>query len=159
MAYYYYYYYYDDSPNPVQYFEKQLRDILRNPDFLYNFKPPEFEAFVAEVFRRNGFEVVPTPKTHDGGKDIIAYTTRGGISFKTYIECKKYSKNLLVDISVVRAVYGTQIDDRANKSVIVTTSHFTKDARIFAEKNSMQLVDFDAFMEMLKNTPINQNSP
>lgn len=154
----YYYYYYDDSPSPVQDVETQMHNVLQNPDILYDLTSSEFEDFVAEDFRRNGFEVVATPRTHDGGKDIIANATQGGISFKIYIECKKYGKGHFVDISVVRAVFGTQIHDRANKSVIVTTSHFTQGARDFAEQNSIQLVDFDAFVEMLKTTPINQNS-
>ena len=155
---YYYYYYYSDSPNPVQDVKKRIDDVLQNPDILHNFKSDEFEDFVAEVYRRNGYEVRVTPKTHDGGKDIIANVTKGGIAFKTLIECKKYDKRRPVDIHVVREVYGTQISDRADKSVIVTTSRFTKQARDFAEKNSIQLVDFDGFIETLRATPINENA-
>ena len=46
----------------------------------------------------------------------------------TYVECKKYSVENKVGVEVVRSLYGVHNMHNANKSLIVTTSFFTRDA-------------------------------
>lgn len=41
--------------------------------------------------------------------------------------------------------------DQINKSVLITTSHFSRDAKEYAEKNTLiDLIDVDEFYELLK---------
>lgn len=49
----------------------------------------KFEQFVAKQFKRKNFKVILTPRTNDGGKDIII--NKNGI--KTYVECKYWNSN------------------------------------------------------------------
>lgn len=67
------------------------------------------------------------------------------------IECKKYSKENHVGVSLVRSLLGVQSDRKANKAVLVTTSRFTKSARQFAERQQhlISLVDINDLLQML----------
>lgn len=107
--------------------------ILENEDRIYELSSREFEEVVAEVFKKQGFDVILTQETRDGGSDIIATHSMGGIPFMVLVECKKYGPNHKVGVSLVRSLLGVQTDHRANKAVLVTSSSFTRDARVFAE--------------------------
>ncbi len=50
------------------------------------------------------------------------------------IECKRYNKMNNIGVDIIRALYGVQIAERANKEIIVTSSYFTEDAQRFTEQ-------------------------
>jgi len=91
-----------------------------------------FEEIVAELFRKEGFEVELTQATRDGGVDIIAISRRMNIWQKMIVECKRYAPQNKVGIAVVQRLLGVKDQLRANKAVVVTTSSFTKDAQRIA---------------------------
>lgn len=125
--------------------------VLNNKNVVYSLTPREFEELVAELFVRQGFNVELTPETRDGGCDIIATKNIGGLPFMLLIECKRYSIDNPVDVSLIRSLLGVQTDRKANKAVLVTTSRFTKPARDFAERQQhlISLIDIDDLMDML----------
>lgn len=108
-------------------------------------EPCEFEEFVADVFRRMGFNADVTQKTHDGGKDIVATFEVGGVLYTTYFECKRYAPDRPVGVNVVRELYAVMERERVDKGVIVTTSHFTRGAVAEAQmlNGRIRLIDFD----------------
>ena len=69
-----------------------------------------------------------------------------------HIECKHYSKQNHVGVSLVRSLLGVQSDQKANKGVLVTTSTFSNDARVFADRQQhlMSLIDFNGLVEMIR---------
>lgn len=117
----------------------------RNPDKLYEMNPRKFEELIASIFKDLGFEVELTKATRDGGRDIIASIRTAATNFLTYVECKRYSADRKIDVSIIRDVAGVHYLDRPSKSIIVTTSFFTKDAKEIASKieNQLDLKDFD----------------
>lgn len=127
---------------------------LDEPNSVYNMSPSDFEDMVAEIFQRKGFNVKITPRTRDGGKDIIASYNMGGIPCMIIIECKRYAPDRKVGVSVVRALHGTQMKEHYGKAVVVTSSSFSRDARKFANdlRDMVILVDFEELMEMLNDT-------
>ncbi|TFZ40197.1 restriction endonuclease [Soehngenia longivitae] len=126
--------------------------VLHDREEIYNLSSREFEEFVAELFRQQGFDVALTPETRDGGCDIIATKNIGGLPFMLLIECKKHAKRNPVGVSLVRSLLGVQADRKANKAVLVTTSSFTKPARQFAERQQhlISLVDINDLMQMIR---------
>ena len=110
----------------------------------------DFEYFVAEIFKKLGFSVKVTKATRDGGADIIA-TKSIPFPYTLLVECKHWRPEHKVDVSVVRSVYGVQVANQANQSVIVTSSQFTRDARKFAEerKSLMALWDIDDLLKLM----------
>lgn len=120
----------------------------RNPAILYDLNPRKFEELIAHIFSLHGFRVELTKQTRDGGRDIIAIRSDLEIKSKYIIECKRYAPNKSVGVGLVRNLYGVQIQEDANKSVLATTSRFTQDARSFATSKtatewSMALKDFE----------------
>lgn len=137
-----------DLPDPVL---SVYEEILQNPEYAYNLEPWEFEEFVADVFRRMGFNADVTQKTHDGGKDIVATFEIGGVLYTTYFECKKYSPDRPVGVNIVRELYGVMERECVDKGVIVTTSHFTKGAIQEAQmlNGRIRLIDLDELHGMM----------
>jgi len=126
--------------------------ILYNRDAVYNLTPREFEELVARVFEEQGYIVSLTPRTRDGGIDIIATRDLGGLTFMVLVECKRYGQQNKVDVSLVRSLLGVQTDRKASKAVLVTSSSFTRDAREFAERHNklIELIDFDGLLQMMQ---------
>lgn len=108
---------------------QEIIDYLKkHPDFIYNISSRKFEELIAHILKSFGFDVELTKITRDGGRDIIAHIRNTVCSYLTFIECKHYSLDNPVGVSIIREVYGVQKMHRANKSLIVTSSYFTRDA-------------------------------
>lgn len=143
------------------YYDKAYEDYIRTEELLeYNenrikdMSPRDFEFFVANIFRELGYSVKVTQSTRDGGKDIIA-TKAYPVPFSLIIECKHWRNK--VDISVIRSVYGVQVSNKNfNKSVVVTSSTFTRDARKFADEqiNQMTLWDIGDLLRLIEKYQI-----
>ena len=129
-----------------------LQRLIDKESSIYDITPREFELLVAEVFERYGYSVRVTKETRDGGCDIIATQCLNGIPFMIIIECKHYSRKNKVDIKLVRELYATQTDKKANKSILVTSSFFTRDAKKYAEEHNtlITLIDIENLMEMIE---------
>ena len=92
-----------------------------------------------------GFNVELTKATRDGGRDIIAHVSNSLCSYLTHIECKKYATDNKIGVGIIREVMGVHNIRQATKSIIVTTSFFSKDAIKEAEivGNHLDLKDFN----------------
>ena len=102
--------------------------LKKNPDKIYNLTPRKFEELIASILEDFGFSVELTKQTRDGGKDIIASIRNGVTNYLTYVEFKKYAKENKVGVDIIREVMGVHQLRKPSKSLIVTTSFFTKDA-------------------------------
>lgn len=122
------------------------------PEKLYDLSSRKFEELVASLMEDMGFNVELTQATRDGGKDIIAVIRNGLTSFITYVECKKYNPSNKVGVGIIREVAGVHHIENPHKSMIFTTSFFTKDAIEVASSIDLdlELKDFNNIREILK---------
>ena len=131
-----------------------LDQALRQPETMLAMDARSFEAFVAALVDRLGFDdVVLTPKSRDHGRDVLATKRVHGLSILFAFECKRYSANHPVGVAVARALLGTIVHghSRANKGVLVTTSTFTKGARSFIlTEPALDGKDFDGLVGWLQ---------
>lgn len=97
----------------------------------------EFEALVAEAFRRQGYGVAqaggPAP---DGGVDVVL--RKGSESF--LVQCKHW-RAYKVGVDVVRQLYGVMAARGAAGGFVVTSGSFTAEAATFAQGRNIELVD------------------
>lgn len=123
------------------------------PEKLYEMHPRKFEELIASILQDFGFDVELTKATRDGGRDIIARIKNSVTNLLAYVECKRYSPNNKIDVGLIRNVAGVQYLDKPGKSIIVTTSFFTKDALELAKKieNQLDLKDFNDIKVWLEN--------
>lgn len=111
-----------------------IAKILRTPNEIRNLTPRQFEEFIADILSQLGFtDVILTPRSRDGGKDIIASNKINGIPLAFYFECKKYAEDNKVQLKTLRTLLGTIAHDsnRVNKGILVTTSTFTRGSKEF----------------------------
>lgn len=125
--------------------------LAKHPEIVYDLQPRQLELVVANILEDLGFEIELTPVTRDGGKDIIARLSKAGFTFTTFVECKKHPPQNPVTVHVVRQVYGVQQAEGADRSLIVTTSRFTSDAREYRRliAREMSLRDYEGLKEWL----------
>ncbi|MFD4339644.1 restriction endonuclease [Streptomyces anulatus] len=107
---------------------------------LHEISPRELECMVAALYKSLGYTVILTPASKDGGRDVIAKREAPGISDHVLVECKSYSNP--VGVKRVRELLGVVSHEKSNRGVLVTTSRFTRDARILAEQNPrLEIID------------------
>lgn len=118
--------------------ESDITDFLKSfIEYFHN--GYEFEFFLKEFLYKIGLdEIQLTQKSKDGGYDLTAI--RHGIgkisnNDKTnyLIQAKKYNIKNPIGVSTVRELRG--VIPPGYKGIIITTSHFTKDAIIEAEND------------------------
>lgn len=136
--------------------KNSMEEIAKAPYKMYDLTPRQFEEVVAELYQKCGYTVELTKQTRDGGKDIYLAHKNDLGSFLYLVQCKKYSREHSVGVSVLREVYGVQTSElqKPSGSIIATTSHFTKDAHNFiAERQleyQMYLHDFNFISQLLR---------
>ena len=103
----------------------------------------DFEHLIRELFEKefssNGGEVKVTQASRDGGVDAIAFDPdpiRGG---KVVIQAKRYTNT--VGVSAVRDLFGTVMNEGANKGILVTTSDYGSDSYEFAKGKPITLLN------------------
>jgi len=105
-----------------------LKYIAKHPGALYDISPRKFEELIADILKDMGFDVELTKMTRDGGRDIVAHIKNQLTSMLMFVECKHYAKDRPVGVDIIRQVVGVKELYKPNKSIIVTSSFFSKDA-------------------------------
>jgi len=137
----------------------QLINLIKeDSSYIYRISTREFEQIIAEIFKRQGFDVTLTKRTRDGGKDVIAINKNAlGLETSYFIECKRHALESKVDVGIVREVYGVHSSRNGpNKSIIATTSTFTPDAIKYASTElrsrwDMELKDINDVLLWIRN--------
>lgn len=120
----------------------------------------EFESKIACLYEALGFGTRITPSSRDGGIDIIASrTTPGGGTEKLAIQCKRNARSNIVGRPIVQNLLGVIARDRSfTKGVLVTTSDFTSDCRLFARgQGNLELVDGARLVRLIRQTGEEKN--
>jgi restriction system protein len=112
----------------------------------------DFEHLIRQVFEAefvaDGAEVKITRASRDWGVDAIIFDPdplRGG---KFVIQAKRYTG--VVGVEAVRDLYGTVVNEGANRGILVTTSWFGPESYEFAKGKPISLVDGQNLLAMLK---------
>lgn len=133
------------------YKSKLKRQIL---DHILDCHPDFFEQLVVNLLLEMGYGYDDISgkalgRSHDGGIDGVIYEDKLGLS-KIYIQAKRYDEKNTVGRPVLQAFVGAMED--VQKGVFITTSTFTKEARVYVEKQqqkSLKLIDGDLLAELM----------
>lgn len=119
---------------------------------LMDLSPTEFEILVSNLFQKMGLETKLTRASRDGGVDAVAYDTRPVLGGKVVIQAKRYKNT--VGVSAVRDLYGTMMNEGANKGIIVTTSGYGPDAYEFSKDKPIECIDGGGLLYLLQQVGI-----
>jgi HJR/Mrr/RecB family endonuclease len=101
----------------------------------------KFEELVASLYRIAGLEVELSQATRDHGADLLVWTPGSlfGGSFLTVVQVKKYQPSTLVGEGVIRDLKGVQFLLNAHAAECVTSSNFTRPAKVAARTLGIDL--------------------
>ena len=106
------------------------------PDVLNGLTWREFEMLVGEAFRVQGYRVVETGGSADGGVDVVLRKD----SEKYFVQCKQWRAQT-VGVPIVRELYGAMAAHGATGGFVVTSGRFTRPALEFAASRNLTLID------------------
>lgn len=116
---------------------------------LMELTPREFEDLIGNLFSKMGLETKQTQLSQDGGVDVVAFDKRPVLGGKVVIQAKRYRHT--VGVSAVRDLYGTMMNEGANKGILVTTSGYGSAAFNFVKDKPIELIDGGGLLYLLEN--------
>jgi len=119
----------------------------------------EFERLVTVLLARMEFRPEMTKATGDGGIDIVAVLDKPILGGKYIFQCKRYGPENLVGAPTVRDFYGAVTAEKAVKGILITTSDFTPQAREFAERVGLELINLPQLQSLLAQHGMASDSP
>jgi restriction system protein len=145
---------------PIMQIDRNDERFIRSYDVMYKVDESsniaamdweDFEHLIRELFEKEftqaGGEVRITQASRDRGVDAVAFDPdpiRGG---KIVIQAKRYTNT--VDVSAVRDLYGTVLNEGATKGILVTTSDYGPDAHEFAKGKPLTLLSGSNLLHLL----------
>lgn len=131
------------SPNHTQ------APIKIRREQLYDLSPYQFESYVAELFRRKGYEVKMRGGSGDHGVDLELLDRNGRSAI---VQCKRYNRPIGPD--VVRELFGTTIHERAGRGFLVTTADISSTSRRWARGKPLSLIDGKALTKLAQEVQL-----
>lgn len=127
--------------------QSDVIETLDSRPNLMDLNPYEFENLVSNLFGKMGLDSKQTRSSRDGGVDAVAFDKRPIVGGKVVIQAKRYKNP--VGVSAVRDLYGTMMNEGANKGILVTTSGYGPDAYDFANDKPIELIDGSGLLYLL----------
>lgn len=131
---------------------KQVVEGVLEGDNLAAMDWEDFEHLIREIFEKefaeSGGEVKVTRASRDGGVDAVIFDPdpiKGG---KIVVQAKRYTNT--VGVSAVRDLYGTLLNEGANKGILVSTSDYGPDAYKFAKGKPIVLLNGSELLYLLE---------
>jgi restriction system protein len=138
-------------PAPFAYFnslrKKTLLDKQKDLDSIRALPWKQFEALIAEAYRREGYAVVENHRLGpDGGIDLVLKKDGNLV----LVQCKQW-KSQKVDVRVVREMYGVMTAEHAQGVIIITSGLFTQEAKMFSENKPIDLVEGNQVADLIRS--------
>src|SRR5262249_52257558 len=104
----------------------------------------DFEHLIRELLAKEfggkeGSEVRITRASRDRGVDAVIFDPDPLHGGKSVVQAKRY--NNVVDVSAVRDLWGTVLNEGAARGILVTTSRYGRDAYDFVSNKPLVLID------------------
>lgn len=106
--------------------------------------------FIAKVMEESGFKVYKDFKTFQKFIDIYGLLPSVMGDFSALVACKNYDKQWKVGIDILKEMEMVGRNLKASKVVIVTSSSFSPQARNYASRKNIKLIDRDNLMILAK---------
>ena len=138
------------TPEEVEYWKKLFFGLTSN---FMDRTPIEFENFIGDLFKKMGYEVDLTPISSDFGADVIAKNQNETIA----IQVKRNSSGNNVGVQEINQVLGSMHYYKANRSIVITTSDFTKQAIKASENAPLELWGREKLFKAVEKYCLNES--
>ena len=103
----------------------------------------EFENLLAVYFKEMGYKVKTTPASNDYGADLVLHKDNKCV----IVQAKRYKNK--VGISAIQQIAAAKAYYKADRTIVVTNSYYTKQAVNLAKKCDVQLIDRDELIKIM----------
>lgn len=132
---------------------RRIDELLGRDDVLgsvHYMNGHEFERFMADLFRKQGYSVERTPGSGDQGIDLLVDLE----GRKVAIQLKRW--RMPVGNKAVQETFTGMFYYQAHEGWLITTSSFTKSAKDAASKTGVRLIDGTELTEWMSSIPDEQ---
>lgn len=126
--------------------QQKSRSNLRSIDYM-KLDPYQFERFCANVLNANGYQMMVTKKSGDGGKDLVGWNSRNE---RVFGEVKQYKDSNKVSRPLMQKLRGAMADAGVERGVFITTSQFTQEALEYAKRNKIHCIDRNGLERLIR---------
>ena len=123
-------------------------------------EPEQFERWTLEQLRKAGYQVKPTPKSHDGGADGIAVWQGTGARHTLIVQCKHRQPDDLCDQDavedVIRAIPRYPIEGTPTGLAVTNARGFSKRAKQLAAEKQVKLISREELETLSQAGPVNR---
>lgn len=120
-------------------------------DILHEIEWLSFEKLCAEYIRMENFIPKTTALGKDGGVDIYIHE-KESLELLGIVQCKAW-KTIGVGITVIRELNGVMSSEKVEKGFVMTSGHFTQEAKNYAQKNNIYLIAGETLVKEINNLP------
>lgn len=144
--------------DPDRYFEEERKRLIEEiRSRLFALSSKDFERLVVQLLEKMGYGV----SQERDGSGLADYGDRGGISAvisedklgfsKIYIQTRRWAEDQVVSMPIVQQFYGALAATGAAhpNGLLITTTRFTADARDYAAKQNIVLIDGTKLSELM----------
>ena len=111
--------------------------------------PYQFEAFCMRVLNANGYQMMMTSKSNDGGKDLVGWDN---YNQRIFGEVKQYKKDNKVSRPLLQKLKGAMVDSKVERGIFITTSDFTREALEYAKRNKIKCINGNGLESLIRRT-------
>ncbi|MGC9455723.1 MAG: restriction endonuclease [Phycisphaerae bacterium] len=115
-----------------------VQELATDPERVFALSPRRFEELLAEIIASFGYATKLTPRTRDGGYDIIVQRKDRLFPSRYLIEAKLWTPPRSVGRPVIQGVYGAGMAENCNGVMVVTPAAFSRDALSFVDEKSLK---------------------
>jgi restriction system protein len=127
-----------------------LRDRFRNERLLRSgiaqidkMDGDEFERYLEQFFKAQGYKSIKTKASGDFGADVIIEKN----NIRIAIQAKRHGQN--VGVKAVQEVVAAKAHYKAHEAWVVTNSEYTEQAVRLAKSNGVKLIDRQQLIDMI----------
>ncbi len=123
-------------------------DVLKLEDF-DQFEPTFFEAAIAAIYEKKGYQVTLTPKSNDKGADVVALSENRNYLIQVKQSKSPINGNSVGEVLKAKGYYEQKCHKRFNLKV-ATNNELNSNAIMLADANHVEIFDRSAIQTFLK---------
>jgi len=117
-------------------------------------EPHLFEAFVAALLRKQGYDIQLTPAKSDRGADVVALSGRENLLVQVKQTIRVVGIAAVQEITTAHAYYRQRFGETFTLAVL-TNQTLTNPARELADANNVRIIDRPSLHAWIKANPVN----
>ncbi|SHF93903.1 Restriction endonuclease [Salegentibacter echinorum] len=118
-----------------------------------NLNPRLFEAFVAALYAKQGYQVYLTPFANDKGVDIVALNSQNNYLIQAKQSQSTVSNDAIQEVFTSKNYYSSHFSEDFQMTVL-TNNKFGGSAKTLATSTNVELLDKDNLHSLLNEFPV-----